>query len=106
MSKILAAGRVELATQQDHHELKFLLIQLFERLDQIEEKLLFRLAHGDSMDKQSFFSASEFARMIGVDRSTVTRWQKLGKVKFVKQAGTVLIPVSEIQRLKDKSSEV
>lgn len=48
----------------------------------------------------------EFAEQIGVTRFTVTKWVKSGKVKGIKQGpftgrtSPILIPVSELERVK------
>jgi transposase len=49
---------------------------------------------------------SKFAEEIGVARNTVSRWVQSGKVKGIKQGpfpgrtSPVLIPVSELERVK------
>jgi len=48
----------------------------------------------------------EFAEQIGVDRNTVSRWVKSGKVKGTKKGpfpgktSPILIPISELERVK------
>ncbi|KAF0123317.1 MAG: hypothetical protein FD151_332 [bacterium] len=47
-----------------------------------------------------FYSTSEVADLFGVNRVTIYRWVKKGKVKAYKIGKHIKIPVSEVERLR------
>lgn len=58
------------------------------------------------MNKTDTLTVPEFAAALKVDRNTVTKWVRLGKVKGKKKGPfpgktlPILIPVSELERVK------
>ncbi|RJP56392.1 MAG: DNA-binding protein [Deltaproteobacteria bacterium] len=46
-----------------------------------------------------FYSTSEVADLFGINRVTIYRWVKEGKVKAYKIGKHIKIPVSEVERL-------
>ena len=51
-------------------------------------------------DVEDYVSINEAACTIGVGVATIWRWKKSGKIHTVKFVGRVLIPKSEVERLK------
>jgi len=63
------------------------------------------------MTKTDTFTVPEFAEEMGVDRNTVTKWVRSGLVKgfkkdpFQRKTSPILIPKSELPRLKKLMEE-
>ncbi len=62
------------------------------------------------MEKQ-FYSANEAAKLCGVERITIGRWIKSGKISAEKVGRTFVIPLSELAKCmkevpQDKKTEI
>ena len=63
------------------------------------------------MSKNDLLTVPEFAKQIGVNRFTVTKWVKAGKIKgfkkdpFQARTSPIYIPRSELERVKKLMEE-
>ena len=57
-----------------------------------------------TIDTNEVCEPAEAARLIGIGYATLYRWIKAGKLIPIRIAGRTLIPVSEIERLKNKQA--
>lgn len=50
---------------------------------------------------KDFYSVKEFCELIGIDRSTLYRWIKAGKIEYIQSTpnGKISIPATVIQEL-------
>lgn len=62
------------------------------RLHRLELRLLV-LGWGHPMTGRVAYRITEFAEAIGVDRVTVWRWIRAGKLETIKVAGMTLVPI-------------
>ena len=54
------------------------------------------------VDTNEVCEPAEAARLIGIGYATLYRWIKAGKLIPIRIAGRTLIPVSEVERIKNE----
>lgn len=57
-----------------------------------------------TIDTNEVREPAEAARLIGIGYATLYRWIKAGKLIPIRIAGRTLIPISEVERLKNKKA--
>lgn len=56
------------------------------------------LERREDMEKQKYYSITEFAKIVGVHRTTVHMWVREKKIEYVTIGSRKFIPISQIER--------
>ena len=78
-----------------HHQIR----ELRQRVDRIEAEL--RALRINPLNFSDCYTIKEAAAAMGVDKQTINRWRKSGKIKSMKEGQVVRIPKSEIEKIFD-----
>ena len=73
--------------------------EMRQRLDRVEAEL--RALGANPMNRSECYTIKEAAAAMGVDKQTINRWRKSGKIKSFKEGRVVRIPKSEILEIFD-----
>lgn len=68
--------------------------ELRQRLEVVEAQL--RAMQVNPANNSGFYTVKEAAAVMGVDKQTINRWRRSGKIKSFKEGKVVRIPKTEI----------
>lgn len=59
------------------------------------------LERREDMEKQKYYSITEFAKIVGVHRTTVHLWVREKKIEYVKIGSRKFIPISQLEKVTE-----
>ena len=73
---------------------QYQLREIKQRLERVEAEL--RALQVNPSNNSGFYTVKEAAAVMGVDKQTINRWRRSGKIKSFKEGKVVRIPKTEI----------